>query len=231
MTISLRQFEVAHSNGSFSLRPAGAGSHVRVLAASTAETHTVPTDSNTNLKANYVVFSATGDFWAMPVQTDEVDLVTNGTFATDSDWTKGAGWTIGSGVATATGAISTAISQTSDFTLIEGKSYSVTFTVSRTAGGIIPSIGGTAGTERTTSATFIETIIAGSTQAIAFTGNGFTGTIDTISITPVISVPSVDITAGGSPYLNPVTWTLSGDVSQILLISDSATVVNMQFFM
>ena len=33
-----------------------------------------------------------------------VELVTNGTFDTDTDWTKGTGWTIGSGVATAVGA-------------------------------------------------------------------------------------------------------------------------------
>ncbi len=33
---------------------------VRVLAADTAEEHTIPTD------ANYVVFSADGDFWAWP---------------------------------------------------------------------------------------------------------------------------------------------------------------------
>ena len=32
------------------------------------------------------------------------NLVTNGTFDSDTDWTKGTGWTIGSGVATAVGA-------------------------------------------------------------------------------------------------------------------------------
>ena len=127
---------------------------------------------------------------------------TNGTFAADSDWTKGAGWSIGSGVATATGAISTAIEQDAAVTVIEGQSYTVTMTITRTAGGLIPSIGGTDGTERTAAGTYTETIIAGSTQALAFTGNGFTGTLDDVTVTRVQS--------SGPDIQNPSAYTLSG---------------------
>lgn len=117
------------------------------------------------------------------VNNDARPFVTNGSFATDTDWTKGAGWTIGAGVATATGAISTAISQTAPVTLVAGRAYSVTYTITRSAGGLIPSLGGQNGTERTASGTYREIIIAGSTQAVAFTGNAFTGTLDDIQIT------------------------------------------------
>jgi len=113
--------------------------------------------------------------------------VANGTFATDTIWTKGAGWTIAAGVATATGAISTAISQASTVTVLQGQAYIVTMTITRSAGGLIPSIGGTNGTERTSSGTYVETIIAGSTQTISFTGNAFTGTLDTVTVTPAVS--------------------------------------------
>jgi len=113
--------------------------------------------------------------------------VANGTFATDTIWTKGAGWTIAAGVATATGAISTAISQASTVTVLQGQAYTVTMTITRSAGGLIPSIGGTNGTERTSSGTYVETIIAGSTQTISFTGNAFTGTLDTVTVTPAVS--------------------------------------------
>lgn len=112
---------------------------------------------------------------------------TNGSFATDTGWTKGSGWTIAAGVATATGAISTALSQTSAVTLVAGQSYIVTYTATRSAGGIIPSVGGTAGTERTSAGTYTENIICGSTQTLAFTGNAFTGTVDNVSITPIFS--------------------------------------------
>lgn len=165
-----------------------------LLAANVPETITVPTDEN-GVKAKYVTFGkgAAADFFARAFTsaqgTDRVtngtfaEYVTNGTFASDTGWTKGTGWTIAAGVADAAGAISTALSQTSAITLIQGYTYTITYTVSRTAGSVTPSIGGTAGTARSSSATFTETIVAGSTQILAFTGAGFTGTIDNVSVT------------------------------------------------
>ena len=111
--------------------------------------------------------------------------VINGDFVTDTDWTKGTGWVIGTGVATATTA-DTALSQTSGIIdIIEGVSYTITYTITRSAGSIIPSIGGVNGTSRDSAGTYTETIIAGATQAIAFTGTGFTGTVDNVSVKTV----------------------------------------------
>lgn len=111
------------------------------------------------------------------------EYIRNGDFASDTIWTKGSGWTIGTGVATATGAISTAISQTSGIIdLISGVTYTITYTITRSAGDLIPSIGGTAGTTRSASGTYTESIVCGATQVIAFTGAGFTGTIDNVSM-------------------------------------------------
>lgn len=129
-------------------------------------------------------------------------LVKNGTFTTDTDWTKGAGWTIAAGVATATGAISTAISQPSVFTIVAGQAYSVTYTITRSAGGLIPSVGGVNGVERVAAGTYNEVIVAGSTQTLAFTGNAFTGTLDNVSINLV--------TAGGWAPINPNAYTING---------------------
>jgi len=136
------------------------------------------------------------------VSTPQLSYVTNGSFATDTDWTRGTGWTIGAGVATATGAISTALSQTSPNTLSENKAYRLTYTITRSAGGIIPSIGGTNGTERTASGRYTEIIIAGSTQEIAFTGNAFTGTVDNVVIN------NLDTT--GYEIQDPAAYTVNG---------------------
>jgi len=136
------------------------------------------------------------------VNSGLTNVVTNGTFATDTGWTKGSGWTIAAGVATATGAISTAISQTAAITLVEGQAYRITYTITRSAGGLIPSIGGTSGTERTASGTYNEVIVAGSSQTIAFTGNAFTGTLDTV----LINVAST----AGYEIQNPSAYTISG---------------------
>lgn len=141
--------------------------------------------------------------------------IANGNFATDTIWTKGAGWTIGAGVATAAGALSTAISQTATVALVEGQAYSVTFTITRSAGGLIPSIGGQAGTERTASGTYREVIIAGSSQTIAFTGNGFTGTLDDV----IISVAD----SAGFGILAPTAFTVSGTALTFAVAPASGT--------
>lgn len=108
--------------------------------------------------------------------------VTNGTFASDTGWTKGAGWSIAAGVASAT-LSDAALSQSAAVTLVAGRSYTVTFTATQAAGSVVVSIGGTAGTPRSTSATFTEVIVGGATQEIAFTGTGFTGTLDNVIVT------------------------------------------------
>lgn len=130
------------------------------------------------------------------------EIVVNGTFTTDTGWTKGAGWTIAAGVATATGAISTAISQVPVISLVVGQAYAVTYTITRSAGGLIPSLGGQAGVERTASGTYREIIIAAATTPLAWTGNAFTGTLDNVSITRA--------DAQGYDILSPSAYTISG---------------------
>lgn len=144
----------------------------------------------------------------------EIEAVTNGSFTTDTDWTKGAGWTIAAGVATATGAISTAISQNSAITLIEGKTYSVKYTITRSAGSITLSLGGTAGTARSASGTYSETIIAGTTQVISFGTSGFTGTLDNVTIREI----------GGIRIQSPTTYTVNG--TALTFATPAATGVN-----
>ncbi len=130
----------------------------------------------------------------------ELECSTNGKFASDTGWTKGSGWTIAAGVATATGAISTALEQSAGLTLVEGRAYSVKFTITRSAGSITMSLGGTAGTARSADGTYSETIIAGSTQTISFGTAGFTGTLDNVSI----------VETGGPKTLNPSFYTVDG---------------------
>ena len=109
-----------------------------------------------------------------------VNTVANGGFDSDTIWTKGAGWTITAGVGRAAAA-SSDLEQ--EGILVEGISYEVIFTVLNfSAGTVTPSVGGTAGTARNSNAVFTETIVAGSTQQIAFTGAGFTGDIDLVSV-------------------------------------------------
>lgn len=156
-----------------------------VLAANVPELFSVPT------KATHCIFAGDVDIWVsffgdgFPTEIgkngDFAEYVGNGGFDDETIWTAGTGWAIAAGVATATTA-STALSQ-SIATLEAGRAYTVTFTATRTAGSVQVSLGGTAGTARSTSSTFSEVIICGSTTTLAITGTGFSGTIDDVKIT------------------------------------------------
>ena len=53
-----------------------------------------------------------GELYAVsPVPTEGAELVTNGDFATDSDWTKGTGWTISGGIANCDGSNGQSLSE------------------------------------------------------------------------------------------------------------------------
>jgi hypothetical protein len=139
-------------------------------------------------EANCFTFDGTDDYIAMDLNdVAGPELVTNGTFATDTDWTKGGGWTISGGAAnfTATG-VSSTTSQLSS-SLIPGKSYLCTYTLTRSAGNLSISFsGGTTvnGTLRSATGTYTEILVAVTgNNLIRFTaGTTFTGTLDNISV-------------------------------------------------
>ena len=126
------------------------------------------------------------------------DPVVNGTMGADTDWTKGTGWTIAAGVATKTAGVASALSQALA-TLNPGQSYTVVFDLTRTAGSLTASVGGTAGTARSSNATFTEIIVAGSDGLLAFTGDAtFAGTVDNVTAVPVTSlIAGITLAANG----------------------------------
>jgi len=68
-----------------------------------------------------------------PNPTYGSELVTNGDFATDSDWTKQTGWSISGGRAIAT-STNGSLYQANDF--VSGKSYKITFRLQATYQGV-----------------------------------------------------------------------------------------------
>ena len=63
------------------------------------------------------------------------DLITNGGFDADSDWTKGTGWTIGSGVATATN-VASAAALVQGIAIAVATTYRIRIEVSGYTGGV-----------------------------------------------------------------------------------------------
>lgn len=137
------------------------------------------------------------------------DSVTNGAFTgASTSWTLDTGWAYGTNKIDATTA-STSLSQLAAdlaVALVPGVSYSLVFTTTRTAGSVQASVGGTLGTSRSTAATFTETIVAGSTGILSFIGTGFSGSIDTVTCTPLTGSGNVTGTV-------TVVWLNAGDIA------------------
>jgi hypothetical protein len=119
------------------------------------------------------------------------DTTINGTFATDTVWSKDASWVIAGNAATHTPGTATDISQ--DGIVSAGSGWQLIFTVSgRTAGSVTASAGGVDGTARSTNDTFTETIDSTGTDL------DFTPTSDFDGDITAVSVNQTDIAASAS---------------------------------
>ena len=117
------------------------------------------------------------------------ELVTNGSFDTDSDWSKGTGWSISNGKAINTGGANFSDLTQNDTDVTIGKTYKITYTISDYTSGSIKFImnnNSAAGVERNANGTYTDYISALS-QGYSFRtqGSGFIGKIDNVSVKEV----------------------------------------------
>ena len=111
------------------------------------------------------------------------ELVANGGFDIDANWTKGTGWSIGSGVATKVAGTQSSLSSLSFQNAVIGRTYACTYTLTISAGAIQPFIGAAVGAARTVSGTFTDYITATAVAGYGIFGNNlFAGTIDNVSV-------------------------------------------------
>ena len=182
--------------------------------------HGLPVDLNTN-QAAYTSSSNLVGYWRMgsgtldsfPLIADQTnatlgsELVTNGDFATDSNWTKGTGWSIANGKATTDGTINTDIEQ--NFTET-GKTYyySVTYSASDTFSSRIRSGATGAIINIQEAGTYNGYFIANGVEfeIVTLSDNTISYSIDNVSVKEVNGNPAImtnqtasDI-ENGSPY-------------------------------
>lgn len=118
------------------------------------------------------------------------EIAVNGSFAADSDWTKGTGWTIGSGTADCDGSQTgnSSLSQTYAGGFVEGRTYQIQFTISDyTAGNINPHITGTSSGNVNGNGTKTSTIVATSSNndIVMYADSAFDAKIDDVSVKEV----------------------------------------------
>jgi hypothetical protein len=138
------------------------------------------------------------------------EMVVNGSFTGDTDWTKGADWTLPGTVATCAPGAGTVLEPAAALTVVAGATYQVTYTMSGfTAGTCTVSIGGTSGSARGSNATFTELLVASDTSNLKFTGNAAGNyNIDDASVKLVSPAYLGQITAAlnGTIFRSCVTW-------------------------
>jgi hypothetical protein len=133
------------------------------------------------------------------------ELVTDGDFSSAEYWNEGIDWSIANGSAIGTSVSGRYLSQTG-ISFTEGSIYNLQFTVTRTAGNIIPRLGGTTSVNGATifsSGTYSIFLKANSSSdAVVFRGNsGFTGTIDNVSVKKVLGNHAYQDTSDKRPVL------------------------------
>ena len=116
------------------------------------------------------------------------ELVTNGGFGSDSDWTLDTPpFSIAGGVLVVDGTAGGTVTQ--DIAVVNGTAYQLEFTISGyIKGDLIPSVGGRYGIIRRENGTFIETVTSGIQANVRFiTGQSkFEGNVDDVSVKEMI---------------------------------------------
>lgn len=115
------------------------------------------------------------------------NLVTNGNFATDSDWAKGLGWTISDGKACCSGVQVSDSDLAQSVTLEVAKTYRLRYTISNYADGLIrPTIGGDVGIGTAGNGTVVEEFTAIATGNVTMKADvDYIGCIDNVSLREV----------------------------------------------
>lgn len=126
--------------------------------------------------------------------------ITNGTFASDTAWTKGTGWTIGSGVASKSAGTASYLETSSSVAFRPRQTYRINFTTSgRTAGTITPVIRGDSGAYEsagsavsTNAAQQIDVTVIGpesDSYTLGFyADSSFDGDIDDVSVPDIVDI-------------------------------------------
>ena len=117
------------------------------------------------------------------------ELITNGGFDTDSNWSKGTGWTITNGKLNCDGSQSGNTDCSQNITTQSSKIYKITYTISQySAGGVFIRINsGNVTSTQTSDGTFTEYLTgAGGTDIKIRANSLFIGSIDNVSVVEVL---------------------------------------------
>lgn len=138
------------------------------------------------------------------------DIVVNGTFTGDTNWTKGATWVYAANTMTAIPGAGSNLTPAVPLVATIGKTYELTYTMSAfVAGTSTASFGGVAFTPRGSDATFVQRIVAVSTAGLSFAASTLANfTIDAVSLKEVklAHLGQFTVAENGTLFDGEITW-------------------------
>ena len=156
------------------------------------------------------------------------ELVQNGRFDTDSDWTKASGWSISGGVANANTTAYRTLSQNIPITL--GKKYKVVFdVVSITSGSVSMTLGANSGILRNSVGTYSEIIEYNnffSSSGVRSGAQGFVGSIDNVSVKEYLGQEVVPNSGCGSWLFEPQSTNLITQSEALSTMQTQSTITD-----
>ena len=163
-----------------------------------------------------------------PAQSFGEELVTNGNFATDSDWSKGTGWTISGGSANCDGTGGSSIYQ--DISGVLNTTYIITLTISGYTSGTLQIGGSTNNLEVNSNGTFThyrtwtsDTILYLKSKS----GDGFNGSIDNVSVKEQINADFDFTRTSSATRVNPdyLIETVATDIPRLDYTNGTASIL------
>jgi len=159
------------------------------------------------------------------------ELVTNGSFTTDTAWTKGTGWSINTGTGKAVkGAGAGALTPTTPITVVAGGTYLVVFTIASWSGSgtMNVTLGGTTDTGAYADGTWHRYITATNTGNLSFatSESASTCTLDNVSVKTVSAAYTVE----SEPSPGGVVVVANGAINFLPVRSTDADVVSIKIY-
>lgn len=134
------------------------------------------------------------------------NLVTNGSFDTDTNWTKGTGWSIGGGVATVNNTSGVNQSLYQGLSGVSGQKYAIQIAVSNRsgAGSLFIYWGNTTLSNMASngSYTFYVDLTLGTNNFFVTANNGVSADIDEVSVRKVLGISASQAASGDRPILS-----------------------------
>ena len=164
-----------------------------------------------------------------PAQYLGADLIINGNFSADSNWSKGTGWSISGGSANCDGSQTTNSSIYQTNVVEVGKTYLVTYTATITSGQIRAKAGFSGnGTFRTQSGIYQEYIVAVTNATFYLEGDAdFVGNIDNVSVEEKINADFDFTRTSSATRVNPdyLIETVATDIPRLDYTNGTASIL------